>query len=130
MARLRVGQPTRLVSSRHTVLPPAPSPVVAWRLAAVRSSPRPRSARLPPLTAPLARPVSRLRRCATPWCYVNPAQCTDVPAVAIKEQPDIYGTDGDHLHWSYVACDRNFGGNSWVGMPSPPPHPPQMPNVG
>ena len=25
------------------------------------------------------------------------------------------------LHWSYEACDSNFGGNSWVGMPPSPP---------
>ena len=107
MARLRVGRSPRLVSSCRATLPPAPSPVVAWRLAAVRSSPRPRSA---PLTAPLVRPVSRLRRCATPWCYVDPNHC-DLPSF----ESSVAKVKAAGLHFSYKKCNASFTGNAYVG---------------
>ena len=57
------------------------------------------------------------RRCTTPWCYVESTVCD----VKHHAQPTIYDGDGFNLHWSYEACDSNFGGNTWVGFPSPPP---------
>jgi len=55
--------------------------------------------------------------CTDAWCYID----TDACSVKHHPQPSIYGTDGDELAWSYDACNKDFGGNTWVGFPSPPP---------
>ena len=114
---MHVAQPPRLVSAVAPCTARA-QPVCRVALAhCLRSdrhgSTRHRSRRRAPDR------TSFRRRCDDAWCWVDPAHC-DVVNYPMANTLQLDDTSVS-LHWSYEACDSEFGGNSWVGMPPSPP---------
>jgi len=58
--------------------------------------------------------------CVDDWCYVVESKCSPM-------EPKSTSFGAGAYPWSYATCDKNFGGNTYVGFPPGTPAPPSPP---